>query len=80
MVLAGKPAISLEGQYRSDEAIPGPDPALHMRRWKGMYAEEARIVAHSNHVAPPDPVPVSGRGGQAQWNFRVLEIASLRSQ
>ena len=33
-----------------------------------MHAEEERTVAYSNHVAPPDPVSVSGRGGRARYN------------
>jgi hypothetical protein len=38
-----------------------PKPKFHSSSLRTVRA----IKAYSGHVAPPDPVPVSGRGGQA---------------
>jgi hypothetical protein len=46
------------------EAIPGPDLAC-MDVVIERQACAAEAISFSNHVAPPDPVPVSGRGGRA---------------
>jgi hypothetical protein len=46
--------------------IPGPD----LERGLGVNTQQLRNpimpALHSGNVAPPDPVPVSGRGGQAE--------------
>jgi len=46
--------------------IPGPDLECGL----GVYTQQLRnpimTALHSGNVAPPDPVPVSGRGGQAE--------------
>jgi len=42
---------------------PRPGPlyeVMERRTW-----ETKEVIACSSHVAPPDPAPVSGRGGQA---------------
>jgi hypothetical protein len=38
------------------------------------------IAIYAKALAPPDPVPVSGRGGQALWVPEQLRFSFIRNQ
>ena len=52
-------------QHKLSEAIPGPDLACTDTVMEKQASSVAEAITYSNHVAPPDPVSVSGRGGRA---------------
>jgi len=50
----------------------GPDLVYKESAYGVQPRNNVSLISYSNNVAPPDPVPVSGRGGQAlhsldQW-------------
>ncbi len=55
--------------------VPWTRPDLQQRRCRISASEALQGYLHSDQVAPPDPGPVSGRGGQA--NIPLFHVSGV---